>query len=229
MSRLWVFGPRSCTMSAHSLGDRAGDVWKDDADGEERAALDVTEEIRRRMEAIGLTKSQLAERLGTSPAYVTKILGGEANFTLKTMARLARALDGRLSVRMIPVPPHRSAGEQGEPERRNAAWGVTPRKVDAAVRKIVDACRPRRVILFGSYAGGTPHRHSDLDVLVVTAHEPENPRKESVRIRRALRGVGMAVDVLVVGEKTLEAVGEAPGLIYREALRTGKVVYDAAA
>lgn len=216
-------------MSAPSLGERTSEDRQDDAAGEERAALDITGEIYGRMEALGLTKSQLAERLGTSPAYVTKILGGEANFTLKTMARLARALDARLSVRMVPVASRPSAGEKAGSERLSAPWRVTPQKVDAAIRKIVEVCRPRRVILFGSYARGILHRHSDLDVLVVTAREPENPRRESVRIRRALRGVGMPMDVLVVGERTLEAVGEAPGLIYREALRTGRVVYDAAA
>jgi len=33
----------------------------------------------------------------------------------------------------------------------------------------------------------------------------------------------------VISEKRLEELGDQPGLIYREALRTGKVVYEAAA
>jgi len=107
-----------------------------------------------------------------------------------------------------------------------SAWEVTSEKVDAAIRRIVEVSQPRRLILFGSYVGGTLHPHSDLDVLVVTEHEPENPRQESVRIRRALRGVGMPVDVLVVGEKRLAEAAEMPGLIYREALRNGRVVYE---
>jgi len=97
-------------------------------------------------------------------------------------------------------------------------------KLDTAIQRIVEVSQPRRLILFGSYVRGALHPHSDLDVLVVTEHDPENPRQESVRIRRALRG--MPVDVLVVGEKTLEEAAEMPGLIYREALRNGRVVYE---
>ncbi len=108
------------------------------------------------------------------------------------------------------------------------AWQVTPEKVETAVRRIVEVSRPTRLILFGSYVKGKPHPHSDLDVLVVTHEEPENPRKESVRIRRALRGIGMSIDVVVVGKKTLEETADAPGLIYREALRHGRVVYESA-
>lgn len=214
-------------MGTQSFRELLEEARKSDAYWEERAVLDFTQVVYARMQRLGLTKSQLAERLGTSPAYVTKILGGEANFTLKTMARLARALDASLSVGMSPVATEGPSA--GKKNRMGARWQVTPEKVDAAVQKIVEVCRPRRLVLFGSYVSGTLHRHSDLDVLVVTAHEPENPRQESVRIRRALRGVGMSVDVLVVGEKTLEAAADAPGLIYREALRYGKVVYDAAA
>ena len=36
----------------------------------------------------------------------------------------------------------------------------------------------------------------------------------------------MPMDILVVGEQWLNELAEVPGLIYREALRTGKVVYE---
>jgi hypothetical protein len=36
----------------------------------------------------------------------------------------------------------------------------------------------------------------------------------------------MPMDILVVSESKLTALADAPGLIYREALRTGKVVYE---
>lgn len=107
-------------------------------------------------------------------------------------------------------------------------WEVTPEKVEEAVRRIVELARPRRLILFGSYVRGGLTPHSDLDILVVTSGEPQSPRQESVRIRRALRGIPMAMDILVVGEGTLADVAEAPGLIYREALREGRVVYESA-
>ncbi len=108
-------------------------------------------------------------------------------------------------------------------------WAITPEKIKEAVRKIVDFERPERVILFGSAARGTTHRDSDVDFLVVIRDEVESPRKESVRIRQALGSVSMPMDILVISEKRLKELGDQAGLVYREALRTGKVVYDAAA
>ncbi|WP_305042808.1 nucleotidyltransferase domain-containing protein, partial [Geoalkalibacter sp.] len=83
-----------------------------------------------------------------------------------------------------------------------------------------------RIILFGSYVRGQMHRDSDLDILVIADDPVDNPRQESVRIRRALRGIGMPMDILVVADRRLRELADAPGLIYREALREGKVVYD---
>ncbi len=108
-------------------------------------------------------------------------------------------------------------------------WAITPEKIKQAVRKIVDFEQPKRVILFGSAARGETTINSDADFLIVTRDEVESPRKESVRIRQALRGLSMPMDILVISEKRLEELGDQPGLIYREALRTGKVVYEAAA
>jgi uncharacterized protein len=109
------------------------------------------------------------------------------------------------------------------------SWAITPEKIKEAIRKIVDFERPKRVILFGSAARGNTNIHSDVDFLVVTKSEVESPRKESVRIRQALDGISMPMDILVISEKRLKELGGQPGLVYREALRGGKVVYEAAA
>lgn len=108
----------------------------------------------------------------------------------------------------------------------NPSWAITPEKIEAAIREIVKIGRPRKVILFGSAVRGEANIHSDLDILVVTGDEIVSPRKESVRIRRALRGILMPMDILVVPESQLQELANQPGLIYREALRNGKVVYE---
>lgn len=110
----------------------------------------------------------------------------------------------------------------------SASWQVTPEKVQTAVDTIIDIAAPRKIILFGSYVAGTMHTDSYLDVMVVTADSTINPRQESVRIRRALRGIFMPMDIIVVPEETLAQHADTPGLIYREALKQGRVVYDAA-
>ena len=54
----------------------------------------------------------------------------------------------------------------------------------------------------------------------------ENARKESVRLRSALRDINMCMDILVVRESNFDQLRDTIGLIYREAWRNGKVVYE---
>ncbi len=105
-------------------------------------------------------------------------------------------------------------------------WAITPEKIQQAVQQIVAFEQPRRVILFGSAARGDTNIHSDVDFLVVTKNEVPSPRKESVRIRHALRGISMPMDILVISENRLKKVADQPGLIYREVLRHGKILYE---
>ena len=65
-----------------------------------RLSLAFTEDLIHRMDAMGMTRAQLARAIDKSPAYVSKILNGDTNFTLETMAALAEAVDGTMHVRL---------------------------------------------------------------------------------------------------------------------------------
>lgn len=54
---------------------------------------EFTEEVCRLMEEQNISRKQLAERMNTSPAYITKILRGNVNFTFETIAKIACALN----------------------------------------------------------------------------------------------------------------------------------------
>ena len=68
----------------------------------ELAIVEFTENMAKRMAELGITRSELARRLDTSPAYITKILQGNANFTLKSMVKISQALESRLTTHMQP-------------------------------------------------------------------------------------------------------------------------------
>ena len=106
------------------------------------------------------------------------------------------------------------------------AWQITPEKVQMVVQRLIEVASPKKIILFGSYVRGDATRDSDLDVLVVTSHEVESPRRESVRLRNSLSDINMPMDIVVVPYSRFEALREKLGLIYREADRHGKVVYE---
>ena len=58
----------------------------------EASIIEFTMDIGRLMDEQDISRAELARRLGTSRAYVTKLLGGNANFTLETMNKVAMAL-----------------------------------------------------------------------------------------------------------------------------------------
>jgi len=62
---------------------------------EEELLLTVARRISDTMADQDVSRSELARRLGVSPAYVTKLLRGHANMTIETLAKIAFALGHR--------------------------------------------------------------------------------------------------------------------------------------
>ena len=69
-------------------------------------------------------------------------------------------------------------------------------------------------------------RHSDVDLLVVKGGV--HRRDTAALILKKLRGVGAAVDVIVVTPEDVERYGDSHALVIKPALREGRVVYEAA-
>lgn len=61
----------------------------------QKSAL-IALEIRRYLRLKGMTQSQLAEKLGISPAMVTKLLSGKENMSIKTICGIERVLQFEL-------------------------------------------------------------------------------------------------------------------------------------
>lgn len=67
---------------------------------QEELILEVTMALFGSMGKAEISKSQLAERLGKSPAFVTQILSGGRNLTLRTIADVADALGSKVTIHM---------------------------------------------------------------------------------------------------------------------------------
>jgi plasmid maintenance system antidote protein VapI len=76
----------------HEEARKSVDYWVDGP------ITEFAEDIWRLMEEQKVSRAELARRLGTSRAYVTKLLGGNANFTLQTMTKVAMALGATVHV-----------------------------------------------------------------------------------------------------------------------------------
>ena len=64
-----------------------------------------------------------------------------------------------------------TAKRRAPPKARPARWyrgaDVPMRVIRRFARQVAERFRPEKIILFGSYAYGTPHADSDVDILVV--------------------------------------------------------------
>ncbi|MCO5102131.1 MAG: helix-turn-helix transcriptional regulator [Burkholderiaceae bacterium] len=55
------------------------------------------------MDAQGVSASDLARRIGTTPAYISKLFRGPANVSAETMAKLAYALGCKVHVHLASM------------------------------------------------------------------------------------------------------------------------------
>jgi predicted nucleotidyltransferase len=78
------------------------------------------------------------------------------------------------------------------------------------------------VILFGSYARGDADPRSDVDFMVVEPRVTDG-RGESVRLREAVRGMGVAMDIVVVSRERFTRWKSFASTVIAEAAREGKV------
>lgn len=98
--------------------------------------------------------------------------------------------------------------------------------LDDVVGRIVEVAEPERIILFGSAARGEADPDSDIDLLVIK--DGADALELMARIYRRLRGVGAAVDAIVVSPEDVERYKDSHALVIKPALREGKVVYETA-
>lgn len=64
--------------------------------------LGIMEQILGRMEALGIKRKTLAQKMEVSSARITAMLDGTNNFTVETLMRAADALDGELCLTIAP-------------------------------------------------------------------------------------------------------------------------------
>ena len=91
-------------------------------------------------------------------------------------------------------------------------------------RRIARQFRPRRIVLFGSYAEGQAGPDSDVDLLVVLPHKGDAVEK-SVEIRLATRPP-FPLDLLVRTPQEIRRRRAMGDTFMRDIVEKGKVLYE---
>ena len=97
--------------------------------------------------------------------------------------------------------------------------------LEKAIEVIVRVAKPDKIILFGSRARGDHKAASDYDLLVLK-RDVEHRRKLVQKIYLNFKNIGAPVDVIVTDLQEYERSKDDPYLIYSEAARNGRVVYE---
>lgn len=96
-----------------------------------------------------------------------------------------------------------------------------PKVVDRIIRRY----RPKRVILFGSYANGRPTKDSDIDILVVADEPPSHGDAYEVR-SELLRDFSLPVQLVWISEQEFIETKDVIGGIAYPASKYGEVLYE---
>ena len=109
------------------------------------------------------------------------------------------------------------------PKRYYRGANIPMRVIRRYARAIAERFQPDKIILFGSYAYGTPHADSDVDILVVMP--ARNEIDQAVRIDRVV-DPPFPLDLIVCTPKNLKWRLEEGESFLREVTSKGKVLYE---
>jgi uncharacterized protein len=104
---------------------------------------------------------------------------------------------------------------------------ITNSIIAEITRRLVASLKPEEIILFGSYAWGTPHQHSDLDLcIIVPDNIPDFDRIEwGVQAINAVDDLMVDVDVLIKTKTDVETFKTVPASLTRKIVEQGKLLY----
>lgn len=91
-------------------------------------------------------------------------------------------------------------------------------------RQIVVDFKPQKIILFGSYARGTPTVDSDLDFLVVMPFKGRSV-DQAIKIRRRI-STDMPLDLMVRTPRQIEKRLRVNDFFIKEVINQGQVLYE---
>lgn len=87
--------------------------------------------------------------------------------------------------------------------------------------RVVDFMHPKMVVLYGSYAKGTAHEDSDIDIAVICDSLGDDFLKKSQQLFKLRRGIDSRIEPVL-----LEQGNDISGFC-EEILKIGKVIYSA--
>lgn len=100
-------------------------------------------------------------------------------------------------------------------------------KINEVVTNIATRFNPDKIILFGSYANGTPNDDSDLDLLIV--QDTDLPMQtRGLDIRLSLIGTMIPIDILIYTKSEFDQEKNKSFSFLNSAIKNSKILYERA-
>lgn len=102
---------------------------------------------------------------------------------------------------------------------------INQEQIRKIVKTIVDGYKPRKIILFGSYAYGHPTKDSDLDILIIKDDDLPGIQRNR-KVRNVLKDFSIPIDVIVKSSLEFDTLKDVIGTVVYPANKYGKVIYE---
>ena len=121
---------------------------------QEKSILHITQRIWDLMEETGVSRAELASRLGKSRSFVSQVLSGRTNMTVRTLSSILTALGRDFRLEISPL------GKPGV-GATNPGGNISTKFTDAAQKTYRSYSAPNQpVIRFAGLPGGILPSHS---------------------------------------------------------------------
>ena len=105
---------------------------------------------------------------------------------------------------------------------------IDPEKILSEIKIVLKPFGIEKIILFGSYAYGTPNRNSDIDLLVIKDMPESETRDFRIKLKKALwiklGKKSYLLDILVDNEERILKRIEIGDLFYKEIYLNGRII-----
>ena len=104
---------------------------------------------------------------------------------------------------------------------------LSQKQIEEIIERITSNYKPDKIILFGSYAYGTPTEDSDLDLLVIIKSSKQPRYQRAREIRKHLWGItDIPKDILVYTQKEIDEWKEIEEAFITSVIKKGRVLYE---
>ena len=86
------------TKSINALAQRLSNLSEGQA---EHVAVSFLLQANLRMLDLNMSNADLAQRLGTTPAYVTRLFSGSVNLSIQSLVKVAQAVYGEVKLEFV--------------------------------------------------------------------------------------------------------------------------------